>query len=158
MPHDTETERGEDSILPSAPNKSTLDRAPDRVARTIGQTRTCNWLCARYLRRTGKKRDEEVPDRCWWCGQRKMSHPWIFTIHAAGFREREKRDLGTARWRWPDTQAGNLVGRLLGAARWGNTLADWVLATGVGLLGPAKQGFGAERVWGNDGWRRIAVV
>jgi hypothetical protein len=39
-----------------------------------------------------------VPHRWWWCGQWKMSHPWMFTvIHVPGFREREKRDLATAR-------------------------------------------------------------
>jgi hypothetical protein len=32
------------------------------------------------------------------------------------------------------------------------SLADWIVATGVGLLGPAKQGFEAELVERNDGW------
>jgi hypothetical protein len=46
MAKDTETERGTDSILPPALKKSFLDRAPNRVARTIAQIRTGHQLCA----------------------------------------------------------------------------------------------------------------
>jgi hypothetical protein len=65
MAKDTETERGKDSILPPAPKKSFLDGASNRLARTIAQIRTGHWLCAPYLKRTRKNRDEEVSDRCW---------------------------------------------------------------------------------------------
>jgi hypothetical protein len=58
----TETEKGKDSILPPAPKKSFLDHAPNRVARTIAQIRTGHWLCAPYLKRTRKNRDDDVSD------------------------------------------------------------------------------------------------
>jgi hypothetical protein len=37
-----------------------------------------------------------------------VPHQSIFTMHAPGFREREKRDLGTARRRRQNTQAANV--------------------------------------------------
>jgi hypothetical protein len=50
------------------------------------------------------------------------------------------------------------VGQLLGKAKWEKPLADWIVATGMGLLGPAKQDFEAELVERNDGWRRVPFV
>jgi hypothetical protein len=50
------------------------------------------------------------------------------------------------------------VGQLLGKAKWENPLADWIVATGVGLLGPGKQDIEAERAERNDGWRREPFV
>jgi hypothetical protein len=35
---------------------------------------------------------------------------------------------------------------------------DWIVATGVGLLGPGKQDFEGERVERNAGWRREPFV
>jgi hypothetical protein len=34
-------------------------------------------------------------------------------------------------------------GQLFGKAKWENPVADWLVATGVGLLGPEKQDFEA---------------
>jgi hypothetical protein len=77
MAKDTETERGKDSILPQAPKQSFRDGAPNRLAPTTAQIRTGHWLCAPYLKRTRKNRDE-ISDRCWWCGQWRMSHTHVF--------------------------------------------------------------------------------
>jgi hypothetical protein len=46
------------------------------------------------------------------------------------------------------------IRQLLGNAKWEKPLADWIVATGAGLLGPGKQDYEAERVERNDGWRR----
>jgi hypothetical protein len=43
------------------------------------------------------------------------------------------------------------VGQLLMKAKWEKSLADWIAATGVGLVGPVKQDFEAERVEMTDG-------
>jgi hypothetical protein len=53
----TESERGQDLILPLASKKSFLDGAPNRLALTIAQIRTGHWLYASYLKRTRKNRD-----------------------------------------------------------------------------------------------------
>jgi hypothetical protein len=50
---------------------------------------------------------------------------------------------------WPQS-----VGQRHGKATWEKPPADWIAATGVGLLGPGKQDFEAERIEKNDGWRR----
>jgi hypothetical protein len=63
---------------PPAPKKSFLDGASNGLARTIAQIRTGHWLCAPYLKRTRKNRDDEVSDRCWWCGQWRMSRTHVF--------------------------------------------------------------------------------
>jgi hypothetical protein len=106
---DTETQTGKDSILPPAPQKSFLDGAQNRVARKIAQIRTDHWLWSLYLKRTRKNTDDEISDRCWWCGQwRMVRHPCISTMHAPGFRVREIRDLGTARRRCQNRQAANV--------------------------------------------------
>jgi hypothetical protein len=67
-----------------------------------------------------------------------VPHPRIFTMHAPEFGAREKRDLGPARRRRQNTQAANVNRGLLGKAMWEKPLADWIVATGVGLLGPGK--------------------
>jgi hypothetical protein len=40
----------------------------------------------------------------------------------------------------------------------GKCLADWIMATGVGLLGTELRDFEAERVERNNGWRREPFV
>jgi hypothetical protein len=45
-------------------------------------------------------------------------------------------------------------GQLLGKAKWEKLLADWITATGVGLVGQDRGDKEAERVERNDGWRR----
>jgi hypothetical protein len=46
------------------------------------------------------------------------------------------------------------VGQPLDEAKWEKPFADWIVATGVGLLGPEKRDFEAERVERNNGWGR----
>jgi hypothetical protein len=65
MAKEIETSKGKASILPPAPKKSFLDRASNRLARTISQIRTGHWLCGPYLKRTRKNRDKPVSDKCW---------------------------------------------------------------------------------------------
>jgi hypothetical protein len=73
-------------------------------------------------------------------------------------------DLESARkeiWERPDgriARRSTSVGQLLDKAKWEKPLADWIVATGLGLLGSAKQDFEAERVERNDGWRREPFV
>jgi hypothetical protein len=42
------------------------------------------------------------------------------------------------------------LGQLLGKAKWEKPLADWITATGVGLVGQDM----VDRLERNDGWRR----
>jgi hypothetical protein len=50
------------------------------------------------------------------------------------------------------------IGQLLGKAKWEKPLADWIVASGVGLLEPGKQDYEEDRVERNDGWRREPFV
>jgi hypothetical protein len=50
------------------------------------------------------------------------------------------------------------IGQLLGKAKWEKLLADEIVATGVGLLGPGKQDHEEEQIERNDGWRREPFV
>jgi hypothetical protein len=50
------------------------------------------------------------------------------------------------------------VGQLLGKSKWEKPLADWIMATGVGLLGNELRDNEAERVERNDGWRREPFI
>jgi ribonuclease HI len=142
MAKDTETERGKDSILPPAPKKSFLDGASNRLARTIAQIRTGHWLCAPYLKRTRKNRDDEVSDRCWWCGQWRMSRTHVCLRCMHPNLERARNEI----WDRPDEEGRipkrpTSIGQLLGKAKWEKSLPDLIVATGVGLLGPGKQDY-----------------
>jgi hypothetical protein len=44
------------------------------------------------------------------------------------------------------------VGQLLGKSKWEKPLADWITATGVGLVGWNRVDKKDERVERNDGW------
>jgi hypothetical protein len=44
------------------------------------------------------------------------------------------------------------VGQLLGKPKWEKTLADWITATSVGLVGQDRVDKEDEWVEGNDGW------
>jgi hypothetical protein len=46
------------------------------------------------------------------------------------------------------------VGQLLGKSKWEQPLADWITATGVGLVGQDRVDKEDARVERNDGWRR----
>jgi hypothetical protein len=66
-------------------------------------------------------------------------------------------------WKRPDEgcrkgRRPRSVGQLLGKAKWEKPLADWIVATGVGLLGPRKEDYEEERVERNDGWWREPFV
>jgi hypothetical protein len=50
------------------------------------------------------------------------------------------------------------VGQLLGKSKWEKPLCDWIMATGVGLLGPELRDLEAERLEKNDGWRREPFI
>jgi hypothetical protein len=45
-----------------------------------------------------------------------------------------------------------------GKSKWEKPLADWIMATGVGLLGNELRDNEAERVERNDGWRREPFI
>jgi hypothetical protein len=133
---DSEIDKGKESITPPAPKKSLLDRASNRLARTVSQIRTGHWLCAPYIKRVRKNREEQVSDKCWWCGQYRMSrtstHVFLRCMHPKlegarkDFCDRPDED-GRIRKR-PTS-----VGQLLGKSKWEKPLADWITATGVGL-------------------------
>jgi hypothetical protein len=59
---DMETDKGKESILPPPPKKSFLDGASNKLATTIAQIRTGHWLCAPYLKRIRKDREEHISD------------------------------------------------------------------------------------------------
>jgi hypothetical protein len=65
----------------------------------------------------------------------------------------ERRDKDGRKGRRPRS-----VGQLFGKAKWEKSLADWIAATGVGLLGAWKQDFESEGTERNDGWRREPFV
>jgi hypothetical protein len=94
MAKDTETDRGKDSILRPAPKKSFRNSASNRLAHTISQIRTTHWLCAPYLKRTRENRDDEVSDRCWWCGEWRMSHTHVFLRCMHANLDRPRKEIG----------------------------------------------------------------
>jgi hypothetical protein len=69
-----------------------------------------------------------------------------------------ERHLGPARRRWYNHERPTSVGQFLGKSKLEKRLADWIMATGVGLLGSELRDFEAERVERNDGWRREPFV
>jgi ribonuclease HI len=159
MAKDMETDKGKESILPPPPKKSFLDGASNKLARTIAQIRTGHWLCAPYLKRIRKDRKEHISDRCWWCGQWRMSRTHVFLRCMHPELESARKEI----WERPDEDGRKgrrprSVGQLLGKAKWEKPLADWVVATRVGLLGPRKEDYEEERVERNDGWRREPFV
>jgi hypothetical protein len=84
-----------------------------------------------------------------------VSHSCVLAMHAPRELESdcERPDEDGRKGRRPRS-----FGQQLGNAKWQTPLADWIVATGVGLLGPGKQDFEAERVERNDGWRREPFV
>jgi hypothetical protein len=159
MAKEAETERGKHSILPPAPKKSFLDSARNRISPTIPQIRTGHWLCPPYLKRIRKDREQQVSDRCRWCGQWRMSrtHVCLRCMHPE--LECARKEI----WERPDEDGRRgrrprSVGQLLGNAKWEKPLADWIVATGVGSRGPGRQDYEEERVERNDGRRREPFV
>jgi hypothetical protein len=152
---DSETDKGKETITPPAPKKSFLDRASNRLARTVAQIPTGHWRCAPYLKRVRKNREEQVSDICWWCGQYRMSRTHVFLRCMHPKLEGARNDF----WDRPD-EDGKIrkrptsVGQLLGKLKWEQPLADGITATGVGLVGQDRVEKEDERVERNDGWRR----
>jgi hypothetical protein len=159
MAKDTEAQRGKDSILPPVPKKLFLDGASNRLPHTIAQIRTGHWLCAPDLKRTRKNSDDEVSDRCWWCGQWRISRTHVFLGCLDPNLESARQEI----WDRPDEEGRipkrpTSIGQVLGKAKWEKPLADWIVATGVGLLGLGKQDYEEERIERNDGWRREPFI
>jgi hypothetical protein len=117
MAKDTEVEKGKHSIIPPPPQKSFLDRASN--SRTIAQIRTGHWLCAPCLKRVRKNRDDEMSDKCWWCGRFRMSRTLIFLRHMHPKLEKARKEI----WDRPD-EDGKIkkrptsVGQLLEKSKW----------------------------------------
>jgi hypothetical protein len=66
-------------------------------------------------------------------------------------------------WDRPDeekriTKRPMSIEQLHGKAKWEEALADWIVATRVGLLGPGKQDYEEEQIERNDGWRRDLFI
>jgi hypothetical protein len=125
MAKDTETERGKGSIIPPPPKKSSLDRASDWLSRTIAQIWTDHWLCAPYLKRIRKDREEQMSDKCWWCGRSRMSRTHVFLRCMHPQLENARIEI----WERPDEdgQKGRRptsVGQLLGKSKWEKLLAE----------------------------------
>jgi hypothetical protein len=75
----------------------------------------------------------------------------------------ESENARTETWERPDEDGLRgrrppSVGQLLGKPEWEKPLADWIVATGVGFLGPGEQDYEEERVERNNGWRREPFV
>jgi hypothetical protein len=88
-----------------------------------------------------------------------MSRTHIFLRCMHPKLEQARKDI----WDRPDEDGVIMkrptsVGQLLGKSKWEKRLADWIMATGVGLLGCGLHDFEAERVERNDGWRREPFV
>jgi hypothetical protein len=152
---DSEIDQGKEYITPPAPKKSFLDRASNRLARTIAQIRIGHWLCAPYIKRVRKNRETQVSDKYWWCGQYRMSSIQVFLRYMHPNLEGARKDI----WDRPDKDGRmrkrpTSLSQLLGKSKWEKPLADWIMATGVGLVGQEMGDKEAERVERNDGWRR----
>jgi hypothetical protein len=85
------------------------------------------------------------------------THVFLRCIHP------DLENARTATWDRPGEDGRNgkrpkSQGQLLGKAKWEKPLADWITATGVGLLGPERRDSEAERVERNDGWRRDPFI
>jgi hypothetical protein len=132
-----------------------LDRAPNRLARTIAQFRIGHLLCAPYLKRVRKNRDEWVSDKCWWCKYYRMSRTHVFLKCTHPTLESARKAI----WDRPDEDRNmrkrpTSLGQLLGKSKWKKPLVDWMIATGGGLVGHEMPENEAQRVERNDGWRR----
>jgi hypothetical protein len=85
------------------------------------------------------------------------THVFLRCMHA----EMESARKGI--WERPDEDGRKgrqprLVGELLREEKREEPVADWIVATRVGLLGPGKQNFEAEQVERNNGRRREPFV
>jgi hypothetical protein len=99
------------------------------------QVQTGHWLCAPYLKRVRKNRDEEIFDKCWWCSRFRISRTHILLRCMHPKLDKARKEI----WDQPD-EDGKIkkqptsVEQLLGKSKWEQPLADWIMATGVGLV------------------------
>jgi hypothetical protein len=80
-----------------------------------------------------------------------MSRTHVFLSCTHPNIEKARQDI----WDRPDEEGKIMkrptsVGQLLGKSKWEKHLADWITATGVGLLGGELRDFEAEQVEQND--------
>jgi hypothetical protein len=111
-----ETDKGKDSILPPSPKNSFLDRASNKLARTIAQIRTGHWLCGPYLKRAG------IRSVLVW-EMEDVSHVFLRCTHR--MLEKARIDI----WDRPDEngrkgQRPKSVGQLLGKSKREKPRAD----------------------------------
>jgi hypothetical protein len=144
---DSETDKGKDTITPPVPKKSFLDRASNRLPRTVAQILTGHLLCAPYLKRVRKIGKNRYRINAGDVASIECPVPTSFSGARKDFWDRPDED-GKIRKR-PTS-----VGQLLGKSKWEKPLADWITATGVGLVGQDRVDKEDERVERNDGWRR----
>jgi hypothetical protein len=109
--------------------------------------------------RVRKNKDDEISDKCWWCGRFRMSRTHIFPRCMHPKLEKARKEI----WDRQD-EDGKIkkrptsVGQLPGKSKWEKPLADWIMAAGVGLLGNELRDNEAERMERNDGWRRESFI
>jgi hypothetical protein len=98
MPQDSEIDKEKETITSPAQKKSFLDRASNRLARTIAQIRAGHRPCAPYVKRVRKNREEQGSDKCSWCGQYRMfrTHGFLRCMHPS--LEDARKDI----WDRPD--------------------------------------------------------
>jgi hypothetical protein len=112
-----------------------------------------HWLCASYVKRVRKNREEQVSGKCLWCGRYRMSrtHVGLRSMHPN--LDGARKDI----WDRPD-EAGRMrkrptsLDQLLG--KWETPLPDRITATGVDLVGQEmvdKEDERVERMMGGDG-------
>jgi hypothetical protein len=138
MAKDTEADKGKHSIISPAPKISIpdLDSAPNRLSRTIALIRTGYWLCAPYLKRARKNRDEVISDKCWWRSKFRMSWTHLSPRCTHQRLENARNDSCDL-----STEEGIImirltsVGQLLGKSKWEKRLPDSIMTYEVGLLG-----------------------
>jgi hypothetical protein len=97
------------------------------------------------VKRTRKNRDDKVSDWGWWCGQWRLSRTDVFLRYIHLRLESVRTEI----WDQPDKEGGNpkwpiSIEQQLWKRNWQKPLADWIVATGVVLLGPGKQDYEEE--------------
>jgi len=111
---------GTEEILPPPPKKSCMDRAKNSIARTAVQIRTGHWRSAVFLKRIGKRTD----NNCWFCGG-PQSH---VLLHCANARLHAAREEA-----WENKNPGSI--RVLPSnPRWERRLLRFLELSGVGRV------------------------
>jgi hypothetical protein len=114
--------------------------------RTVAQIRTGHWLCAPYLKRVRKIGKNRYRINAGGVASIECPVPTSFAGARKDFWDRPDEDDKIRK-------RPTSVGQLLGKSKWEKPLADWITATGVGLVGQDRVDKEDERVERNDGWR-----